>query len=78
MALTTTNVLDDKGVPEMKITATLGEKNADMRIIRNDPYLTRTRYNVVKGQNMYIHKGQRVEFVLLEPLRIKIFNRNDM
>ena len=78
MALTTTNVLDDKGVPEMKITATLGEKTADMRIIRNDPYLTRTRYNVVKGQNMYIHKGQRVEFVLLEPLRIKIFNRNDM
>ena len=43
-----------------------------MRIIRNDPYLTRTRYNVVKGQNMYIHKGQRVNFVLLEPLKIKI------
>ncbi len=78
MALTTTNILDDKGFPEMKIVATLGERNADMRIIRNDPYLTRTRYNVVKGQNMYIHKGQRVEFVLLEPLRIKIFNRNDM
>ena len=78
MALTTTNILDDKGVPEMKIAATLGERKADMRIIRNDPYLTRTRYNVVKGQNMYIHKGQRVEFVLLEPLRIKIFNRNDM
>ena len=49
--------------------------SADMRLIRNDPYLTRTRYNVVQGQNMYIHKGQRVEFVLLEPIRVKIFNR---
>ncbi len=78
MALTTTNIIDGKGIPEMKIVATLGERNADMRIIRNDPYLTRTRYNVVRGQNMYIHKGQRVEFVLLEPLRIKIFNRDDM
>jgi len=74
MALTTTNILDDKGNPDMKIVATLGEREADMRIIRNDPYLTRTRYNVVKGQNMYIHKGQRVDFVLLEPLRVKIFN----
>lgn len=74
MALTTSNILDDKGNPDMKIVATLGEREADMRIIRNDPYLTRTRYNVVKGQNMYIHKGQRVDFVLLEPLRVKIFN----
>lgn len=74
MALTTSNVLDDKGNPDMKIVAGLGEREADMRIIRNDPYLTRTRYNVVKGQNMYIHKGQRVDFVLLEPLRVKIFN----
>ena len=74
MALTTSNILDDKGNPDMKIVATLGERDADMRIIRNDPYLTRTRYNVVKGQNMYIHKGQRVDFVLLEPLRVKIFN----
>lgn len=75
MALTTTNVLDEvKGNPDMKIVATLGERDADMRIIRNDPYLTRTRYNVVQGQNMYIHKGQRVNFVLLEPLRVKIFN----
>ena len=78
MALTTTNILDDKGMPDMKIVATLGERNADMRIIRNDPYLTRTRYNVVRGQNMYIHKGQRVNFVLLEPVRVKIFNRDDM
>jgi len=78
MALTTQNVLDSKGLPEMKIAAGLGERVADMRIIRNDPYLTRTRYNVVKGQNEYIHKGQRVNFVLLEPLRIKIFNRDDM
>ena len=78
MALTTQNVLDSKGMPEMKIAAGLGERNADMRIIRNDPYLTRTRYNVVKGQNEYIHKGQRVNFVLLEPLRVKIFNRDDM
>ena len=74
MALTTSNILDDKGNPDMKIVAGLGEREADMRIIRNDPYLTRTRYNVVKGQNMYIHKGQRVDFVLLEPLRVKIFN----
>ena len=28
------------------VFATLGEREADMRIIRNDPYLTRTRYNV--------------------------------
>ncbi|MBQ8848156.1 MAG: S-layer homology domain-containing protein [Candidatus Gastranaerophilales bacterium] len=76
MALTTTNILDDKGNPDMKIVATLGERDADMRIIRNDPYLTRTRYNVVRGQNMYIHKGQRVNFVLLEPLRVKIFDNN--
>ena len=75
MALTTSNVLTEvKGNPNMKIVASLGERDADMRIIRNDPYLTRTRYNVVKGQNMYIHKGQRVDFVLLEPLRVKIFN----
>ena len=74
MALTTSNILDDKGNPDMKIVATLGEREADMRIIRNDPYLTRTRYNVVQGQNMYIHKGQRVNFVLLEPLRVKIYN----
>ena len=75
MALTTSNVLTEvKGNPDMKIVASLGERDADMRIIRNDPYLTRTRYNVVKGQNMYIHKGQRVDFVLLEPLRVKIFN----
>ncbi|MBQ7287600.1 MAG: S-layer homology domain-containing protein, partial [Candidatus Gastranaerophilales bacterium] len=74
MALTTTNTIDDKGNPDMKIVATLGERDADMRIIRNDPYLTRTRYNVVQGQNMYIHKGQRVNFVLLEPLRVKILN----
>ena len=72
------NILDDKGMPEMKMVASLGEREADMRIIRNDPYLTRTRYNVVQGQNMYIHKGQRVNFVLLEPLRIKIFNRDDI
>lgn len=78
MALTTTNILDDKGNPDMKIVATLGERDADMRIIRNDPYLTRTRYNVIHGQNMYIHKGQRVNFVLLEPLRVKIFNNEEI
>ncbi|MBQ7287844.1 MAG: S-layer homology domain-containing protein [Candidatus Gastranaerophilales bacterium] len=77
MALTTSNILDDKGNPDMKIVATLGERDADMRIIRNDPYLTRTRYNVVRGQNMYIHKGQRVNFVLLEPLRVKILKEAD-
>lgn len=74
MALQTSNILDDKGNPDMKIVASLAERDADMRIIRNDPYLTRTRYNVVQGQNMYIHKGQRLDFVLLEPLRVKIFN----
>ena len=78
MALTTSNTVDDKGNPDMKIIATLGERNADMRIIRNDPYLTRTRYNAIKGQNMYIHAGQRVNFVLLEPLRIKLFNTNTL
>ena len=78
MALRTQNILDSKGMPEMKIAAGIGERKADMRIIRNDPYLTRTRYNVVKGQNEYIHKGQRVNFVLLEPLRIKLFNRDDI
>ena len=72
--LTTSNVIDDKGNPDMKLVAGLGERKADMRIIRNDPYLTRTRYNVVRGQNEYIHKGQRVYFTLLEPLRVKIFN----
>ncbi len=77
MALTTTNVIDAKGIPELKINATLGERDADMRIIRNDPYLTRTRYNVIHGQNMYIHKGQRVNFVLLEPIRVKIL-RDDI
>ena len=75
MALTTSNVVNEvPGNPEMKIVAGLGEREADMRIIRNDPYLTRTRYNVVQGQNMYIHKGQRVDFILLEPLRVKIYN----
>ncbi len=78
MALTTTNVTDSKDFPELNIVATLGERKADMRIIRNDPYLTRTRYNVIRGQNMYIHKGQRVEFVLLEPVRVKIFNREEI
>ena len=74
MALQTSNILDDKGNPDIKIVASLAERDADMRIIRNDPYLTRTRYNVAQGQNMYIHKGQRLDFVLLEPLRVKIFN----
>ena len=73
LALTTSNVIDDKE-SGIKIVPALGERDADMRIIRNDPYLTRTRYNVVKGQNEYIHNGQRVDFVLLEPLRVKIFN----
>ena len=77
MALTTSNIIDSKGNPDMKFVASLGERDADMRIIRNDPYLTRTRYNVVQGQNMYIHKGQRVNFVLLEPLRVKIFNTEE-
>ena len=78
MALTTSNILDDKGNPDMKIVAAVGERDADMRIIRNDPYLTRTRYNVVRGQNEYIHKGQRVNFVLLEPLRVKLIKDEDM
>lgn len=77
MALRTDNIIDDKGNPDIKIVATLGEREADMRIIRNDPYLTRTRYNIIKGQNMYIHKGQRVDFVLLEPVRVKIFDVED-
>jgi hypothetical protein len=69
--------VDNKGQKDLKIMAGLAERDADMRIIRNDPYLTRTRYNVVKGQNEYIHKGQRVNFVLLEPLRVKIFNTEE-
>lgn len=78
MALFIQNVIDDKGMPELKVMSAVGERKADMRIIRNDPYLTRTRYNIIEGQNMYIHRGQRINFVLLEPLRVKIFNRNDM
>ncbi len=78
MALQTTNVTDNKGVDELNLIAGVGERKADMRVIRNDPYLTRTRYNVVHGQNEYIHAGQRVDFVLLEPIRIKIFNREEM
>ncbi len=78
MALTTSNVIESKGFPETKIIAGLGERSADMRIIRNDPYLTRTRYNVIHGQNEYIHQGQRVEFILLEPLRVKILNRDEI
>ncbi len=78
MALRTQNIIEGKGLPEMKIVAGIGERDADRRIIRNDPYLTRTRYNIVQGQNEYIHKGQRVNFVLLEPLRVKIFNRDDI
>ena len=62
----------------MTIIPALGERVSDMRVIRNDPYLTRTRYNVVHGQNEYIHKGQRVEFVLLEPIRVKILNRDEI
>ena len=45
---------------DLNIIAGVGERDADMRVIRNDPYLTRTRYNVIHGQNEYIHKGQRV------------------
>ncbi len=74
MALTMSNVIDNKGQKDLKLMPGLAERDADMRIIRNDPYLTRTRYNIIKGQNEYIHKGQRVEFVLLEPLKVKIFN----
>lgn len=78
MALQTTNVTDNKGVDELNIIAGVGERDADMRVIRNDPYLTRTRYNVIHGQNEYIHAGQRVDFILLEPIRVKIFNRDEM
>lgn len=78
MALYIDNVIDTKDMPDLKIMQAVGERKADMRIIRNDPYLTRTRYNVIEGQNMYIHKGQRINFILLEPLRVKIFNRDDM
>ena len=77
MALTMSNVINNKGQKDLKLMPGLAERDADMRIIRNDPYLTRTRYNIIKGQNEYIHKGQRVNFVLLEPLRVKIFNTED-
>ncbi len=77
MALTTSNIIDDKGNEDIKFVAGVGEREADMRIIRNDPYLTRTRYNVVRGQNMYIHAGQRVDFILLEPLRVKLLTSDD-
>ena len=78
MALQTTNVTDNKGIGELNIVAGVGERSADMRVIRNDPYLTRTRYNVIHGQNEYIHAGQRVDFILLEPIRVKIFNRDEI
>ncbi len=78
MALTISNVIDNKGHEDLQVVSAVGERKADMRIIRNDPYLTRTRYNVVRGQNEYIHKGQRIDFVLLEPLRVKVYNKDDM
>ncbi len=77
MALTISDVVNDRG-SEIKVLSAVGERKADMRIIRNDPYLTRTRYNVLRGQNEYIHKGQRIDFVLLEPLRVKINNKDTM
>ena len=77
-ALTTSKVIDSKGFKDLTVLPALGERDADRRIIRNDPYLTRIRYNIIKGQNEYIHKGQRVDFVLLEPIRVQIFNRDDI
>ena len=54
--------------------ATMGQKIPEERLIRACPYLTKTRYYGTRTQKMWIHKSQRVNFVLMEPLRIKVMD----
>lgn len=74
IALQTEAILDKDGIVEGPAFATLGQKIPDTRIIRNCPHLTKVRYYGTRTQKMWIHKSQRVEFVLMEPLRIKVLD----
>ena len=74
IALQTEAVLDRDGNVLAPAFATLGQKEPDMRLIRGCPHLTKVRYYGTRTQKMWIHKSQRVEFVLQEPLRIKILD----
>lgn len=74
IALQTESVLDRNGNVIASAFATLGQKVPDMRLIRGCPHLTKVRYYGTRTQKMWIHKSQRVEFVLQEPLRIKILD----
>ena len=74
IALQTEYILDKNGNVEGPAFATLGQKIADMRLIRGCPHLTKVRYYGTRTQKMWIHKSQRVDFVLQEPLRLKILD----
>lgn len=74
IVLQTEAILDKDGIVEGPAFATLGKKAPDVRVIRNCPHLTRIRYYGTKTQRMFIHKSQRVEFVLMEPLRVKVMD----
>lgn len=74
IVLQTESILDKDGAVEGPAFATLGQKSADMRTIRNCPHLTKIRYYGTKTQRMFIHKSQRVDFMLMEPLRVKVMD----
>lgn len=74
IALQTESVLDKDGNVLASAFATLGQKEPEIRLIRGCPHLTKVRYYGTRTQKMWIHKSQRVEFVLQEPLRIKILD----
>ncbi len=72
IALQTESVLDKNGNVVGPALATLGQKEPEIRLIRGCPHLTKVRYYGTRTQKMWIHKSQRVDFVLQEPIRIKI------
>ena len=74
IALQTESVLDKDGNVLASAFATLGQKEPEIRLIRGCPHLTKVRYYGTRTQKMWIHKSQRVEFVLQEPLRRKILD----
>lgn len=74
IALQTDAILDKDGMVEGPAFATLGQEMPDVRVIRNCPYLTKVRYHGTKTQKMWIHKSQRVNFVLMDPLRVKVMD----
>ena len=74
IALQTESVLDKDGRVVGPALATLGEKEPEIRLIRNCPHLTKVRYYGTRTQKMWIHKSQRVDFILQEPIRIKILD----